>query len=245
MARGWGQRPITALAVVLAAGLAGPVYLLRFIPNAGWFIPLAVLLAVAGAAWLMWGYKARGGFGAALSTAAIAAFIGGALFMATYIVNGLDDGRMMILFLIAVTFAADTGAYITGKAMGSRKMAPNVSPNKTWEGAAGGLLAAVAAGALLGWAMFRFHHIVDDQPNTALVAGAAVGAVLGVTGQLGDLFESKLKRRAGLDDSGVIVPGHGGIMDRLDSMTFNLLAYLPALAAALVITGALPRFAPL
>ena len=221
MARGWGQRPYTVVAVVLAAGLAGPAH---FLPSSGLFMPLVVLLAGAGAAGLTWGYKARGVVGSALSTVAIALFIGGAMFVAVFIRDApFDDGRFMILFLIAITFATDTGAYLVGKAIGRRKMAPNVSPNKTWEGAAGGLLAAIAVGALfvLGASVLG----VVNARAEAIATFAALGAVLGVTGQLGDLFESKLKRRAGLDDSGVIVPGHGGAMDRLDSMTFNLLAF--------------------
>ena len=218
MARGWGQRPYTIVAVVLAAGLAGPAH---FLPNSGLFMPLVVLLAGAGAAGLTWGYKARGAVGSALSTVAIALFIGGAMFVAVFIRDApFDDGRFMILFLIAVTFATDTGAYLVGRAIGRRKMAPNVSPNKTWEGAVGGLLAAIAVGALMGLGTTAFGFTREP----AIWFLAALGAVLGMTGQLGDLFESRLKRRAGVDDSGVIVPGHGGVMDRLDSMTFNLLA---------------------
>ena len=227
MARGWEQRPVAIVAVVLAGGLAASGHLLA---DAGALVALAVLLGIVGAAGLMWGYKARGGVGAALSTAAIALFIGGAMFAAVFFRNaGDDDGRFMILFLIAVTFATDTGAYLVGRAIGRRKMAPNVSPNKTWEGAAGGLLAAVAVGMAVAWVASDFQPTVWD-----LVAMLAVGGTLGVTGQLGDLFESKLKRRAGLDDSGAIVPGHGGIMDRLDSMTFNLLAFGPAVGVVAV-----------
>lgn len=230
MARGWGQPPYTIVAVALAAVFAAGGHLL---PDAWLFTPpaiAAILLAGVGAFALLNGYRARGRFGSMLSTAAIALFIGGALFMATYIRNVPEDGRAITLFLIVITFATDTGAYLVGRVIGSRKMAPNISPNKTWEGAAGGLLAASAVGATLVWAASDFGSV-----NRGLIAMLALGATLGVTGQLGDLFVSKLKRRAGFDDSGVIVPGHGGILDRLDSMTFNLLALAPALEAAILV----------
>ena len=190
MARGWGQHPYTAVAVALAVGFAVAGHLLS---GDGLFALLAVWLGIGGAGVLLRGYGARGWIGSALSTGAIGLFIGAAMFVAASIRNAPgDDGRWAILFLIAVTFATDTGAYLVGKAIGSHKMAPNVSPNKTWEGAAGGLLAASAAGAAFGWWMTDFQPIASD-----LIAGLAVGAVLGVAGQFGDLFESKLKRRAG------------------------------------------------
>ena len=229
MARGWGQPPYAVVAIALAAIVAASGHLIPA-PESGLFTPLAILLGGIGALILLNGYRARGRFGSILSTVAIALFIGGALFMATSIRNGAEDGRAMILFLIAITFATDTGAYLVGKAIGRRKMAPRVSPNKTWEGAAGGLLAAGAMGVILIWVVSEFQPVIWD-----LIAMFAVGAALGVTGQFGDLFVSRLKRRARFDDSGFIVPGHGGLLDRLDSLTFNLLAFAPALAGAALV----------
>jgi len=99
------------------------------------------------------------------------------------------------------------------------KMAPSVSPGKTWEGAAGGLLAGV--GAAIG-----LIAILDPADSNVLWAAALLGTAIAVAGQVGDLLESKLKRLAGAKDSGVIVPGHGGLLDRLDSLLLTLpLAY--------------------
>ena len=175
MARGWGQPPYAVVAVALAAVVAASGHLIPA-PEAGLFMPLAILLGGIGAIILLNGYRARGRLGSILSTVAIALFIGGALFMATSIRNGAEGGREMILSLIAITFATDTGAYLVGKAIGRHKMAPRVSPNKTWEGAAGGLLAAGATGVILIWVVSEFQPVIWD-----LIAMFAVGAVLGVT----------------------------------------------------------------
>ena len=121
-------------------------------------------------------------------------------------------------------FAADACAYFTGKAFGRRKMAPSVSPGKTWEGAAGGLAGAIlAALALTALTDIPFH------------AGAAIGLGVGVgaLSQAGDLLESKLKRLADAKDSGAVLPGHGGLLDRLDSL-------LPVFALVYYAAGAWP-----
>lgn len=119
-----------------------------------------------------------------------------------------EDGRTAIFFLLAVVWATDTGAYFVGRVVGGAKLWPVVSPNKTWSGAIGGFAAGVIAGlvvaALLGVAL-----------NWQL---AAVAAVLSISGQAGDLFESWVKRRFGAKDASHLVPGHGGLMDRVDSL---------------------------
>jgi phosphatidate cytidylyltransferase len=125
----------------------------------------------------------------------------------------LDDGRQWVMYLFAVTFASDTSAYLVGRGIGRLKLAPGISAGKTWEGAAGGvagsIAASVAAIALLSLDVSLFEAI-------------GAGAALSIVGQLGDLGESRLKRLAGAKDSGVAVPGHGGVMDRLDSIVWNL-----------------------
>ena len=136
--------------------------------------------------------------------------------------SGGDSGRDWLLFALLVTFATDTGAFFTGWAIGRHRMAPSISPNKTWEGAIGGLAwavgVAVALGALLGL-------------SVPLWQSALVGLAVGGSAQLGDLTESRLKRAAGAKEAGSIVPGHGGILDRLDSIVFTLpvVYYLVAL----------------
>ena len=124
-----------------------------------------------------------------------------------------DLGRNWLLFAMLVTFAVDTGAYMVGRTVGSRPMAPRISPNKTWEGSVGGFVSAVAAALVLGL-VFDLGIPVWQQ--------AVIGAVLGVVAQLGDLIESKLKRFAEVKDAGSIIPGHGGLLDRLDSMLLSL-----------------------
>ena len=128
--------------------------------------------------------------------------------------EGIDNaGRNWLLFTLAGTSASDTGAYAVGRLIGRHRMTPTLSPNKTWEGAAGGLMASVAAmlavGALLELGVAAWQH-------------AVVAIVVAVVAQFGDLFESFLKRRADAKDSGSIMPGHGGLLDRIDSVLFAL-----------------------
>jgi len=117
------------------------------------------------------------------------------------------------LCAVLITFATDTGAYLVGRAVGSRPMAPSVSPNKTWEGALGGFVLAVAAALVLG--------LVFDL-GIKVWQLAVTGGVVGVVAQWGDLIVSKLKRIADVKDTGSIIPGHGGLLDRLDSMLLAL-----------------------
>ena len=119
-------------------------------------------------------------------------------------------GSGSMLLLLGPIWACDSGAYFVGRAIGKHPLAPVVSPNKTWEGSVGGFVASVAAAVVIGrWAL--------DLP---VLAGVGAGAILGVLGQFGDLAESALKRSAGVKDSGRLIPGHGGLLDRLDSLTF-------------------------
>lgn len=104
-------------------------------------------------------------------------------------------------------WAGDTAAIFAGKALGKHKLAPSISPNKTWEGSIANLLAAVAAAAALG-------YFLKYPMDKMLILGVSCGVI----GQLGDLFESYLKRQTGVKDSGNLLPGHGGVFDRLDSL---------------------------
>ncbi|HEV7633796.1 MAG TPA: phosphatidate cytidylyltransferase [Steroidobacteraceae bacterium] len=118
------------------------------------------------------------------------------------------QGAEWTLFLLFLVWAADTGAFIAGKALGRHKLAPRVSPGKTWEGAAGGIV----LGGLFAWLAAGWFV----QPAVSFVAVSLVVVVFSI---IGDLTESMLKRYAGLKDSGQLIPGHGGIMDRMDSIT--------------------------
>ncbi|GAB4364169.1 MAG: hypothetical protein Kow00128_05650 [Deltaproteobacteria bacterium] len=136
----------------------------------------------------------------------------------------LPDGRYWVLLGLAAIAAGDTAAYFTGKAFGRRPLAPRVSPNKTVEGALGGLAASLLAGIGIAAALL---------PAVSRGEAALASVVLGATGQAGDLFESWLKRKAGVKDSGSILPGHGGMFDRADAA----IAAGPVLYLAAVLSG--------
>jgi phosphatidate cytidylyltransferase len=134
-----------------------------------------------------------------------------------------DAGPWLLLALAALVWVADISAYFAGKRFGRHKLAPAVSPGKTWEGVAGGLVGVAIYGAILCWAASRW-----ETPLTPLFAYAAgfpaIVAMLVLTGVsiVGDLFESWMKRGAGLKDSSNLLPGHGGILDRVDALTSSL-----------------------
>ncbi|WP_408606101.1 phosphatidate cytidylyltransferase [Elstera litoralis] len=118
----------------------------------------------------------------------------------------MPDGREMVLWLMGVVWATDTGAYFVGRMIGGPRLAPTISPNKTWAGLIGGMAAAAGIAALIGSAVGGSGAVL------ALWGGLAVVA------QTGDLAESALKRHAGVKDSGRMIPGHGGILDRVDGL---------------------------
>jgi phosphatidate cytidylyltransferase len=122
--------------------------------------------------------------------------------------QGFAGGPQMVLWLVLMVIAADVGAYFAGRSLGRRKLAPRVSPGKTWEGAMGGLSMV----ALVAWAGAAHFGL---PPLAVVVFGCAVG----VFSIIGDLTESMFKRAAGLKDSGALLPGHGGLLDRIDSVT--------------------------
>jgi len=132
--------------------------------------------------------------------------------------DGGTDGMAWIFFLLCIIFAGDIAAYYVGSHLGRRKLCPRVSPGKTVEGAAGGL-----AGNLLIGAIFKALFLPDLSWGLCLLFFVLAGAA----GQVGDLFESTLKRTSGIKDSGFILPGHGGILDRIDALLFAApVAYL-------------------
>jgi phosphatidate cytidylyltransferase len=118
----------------------------------------------------------------------------------------------LLSFFFLVIMGSDTGAYYTGRAFGKHKLAPGVSPGKTWEGAVGGMLASLAVAALAHYWFFA---------ELPLKVALPLAFVMNVLGVLGDLTESALKRGAGAKDAARILPGHGGLLDRLDSLLFN------------------------
>jgi len=116
-------------------------------------------------------------------------------------------GSIMLLFALVITWAGDTAAYFVGRAMGKHPLAPHISPKKTWEGSVGSMLGSL----IVAWAFSYWIRI----PLGHLVAMAVIGNVVG---QMGDLLESAYKRSAGVKDSGGLLPGHGGVLDRMDAL---------------------------
>jgi phosphatidate cytidylyltransferase len=129
----------------------------------------------------------------------------------TLLLYRLPDGADLVLLLVGVTWIGESVAYLVGSAVGRHKLAPVISPNKTVEGGVAQLVASVAGSLVLGaW--------LADWPAGR---SAAAGALLGVVGQVGDLAESAMKRSVGVKDAGNLIPGHGGVLDRVDGLLFN------------------------
>jgi phosphatidate cytidylyltransferase len=235
MAEQRGLRPFTLAAAALAALLVLLATALPSAPEATPFLWLAVMVSVlALSAASIWLRGVEGGPLTAVGTTALAALLlGGTLSYAVFLrhlphtlpdalVTGAGPpnarlaGALLVGFPLILTWVSDSGAYFGGRAFGRRKLIPSVSPGKTVAGAVAGVLSAVAAGAFYGWLLGAWA----DLP-VGWVAGAAGGALVSIVGQIGDLVESLLKREAGVKDSGALFPGHGGLLDRVDSLLFT------------------------
>ena len=141
-------------------------------------------------------------------------------------------GSFLILYLLLVVWAGDILAYFVGKSVGRHLMAPRISPKKTWEGAAASLVASMAVGGamfyyssslstrLLSWGLIERRDGMFGLERPGMASALVLTAVLNVAAQLGDLVESLIKRGAGVKDSGTILPGHGGMLDRIDALLF-------------------------
>jgi phosphatidate cytidylyltransferase len=148
-----------------------------------------------------------------VSLAVLGAVYPGLLLSALVPLRGMPLGQWWLVLALTVTWANDTGAYFAGRAFGSHKLYPRISPSKTWEGAIGGALASIL-GACVVQQFWLYPHL-------ALWQAALIGAGAALLGPLGDLSESMLKRAFGAKDSGRLLPGHGGLLDRLDALMFN------------------------
>lgn len=152
------------------------------------------------ALWITLGLPYMGGFGLSL----------------LWIRNMPDYGLAMLCYLVFAIWATDIGAYMIGKAVGGPKLAPAISPNKTWSGFLGGMISA----SLMGYAVAWYFGL-----NTPLyLAGLAL--ILAPVAQFGDLFESHIKRRSGVKESGDLIPGHGGVLDRIDGLIFAAIFFV-------------------
>lgn len=162
--------------------------------------------------WLLSRRQKEGAFTSWAWTIAGILYVG---WLLSYLValRGLDAGRNWVFFALFVTWVSDTTAFFIGRRFGRHKMAPNISPGKTWEGATGGILGAIIM-SILFFTPTPFH--------LPLIYWQAIllSILVSIFGQVGDLVESLLKRSMGVKDSGKLMPGHGGILDRMDSVVF-------------------------
>lgn len=185
--------------------VAGLFCVLAVIPEtrAPLFALAALFWLVAAPLWLARGVSAHQA--AALAAAGLLVLIPAALAMVSL-------KPEQVLAILVLVWIADSAAYFVGRNWGRRQLAPRVSPGKTWEGAAGGVGGALAYAIILS-------VLVEGRFRVAYLAAAALLAVVSI---VGDLFESALKRQAAVKDSGALLPGHGGILDRIDSATSTL-----------------------
>ncbi len=190
---GWFSMALIALNLVF-----GPADLT--VPLFAGLVVTAALLSIFGR-WSWW--QVGGIFYSGLSAIALSA------------IRGEDSlGFVAMLFVFVVVWSTDILAYFVGRAIGGPKLAPRISPGKTWSGAIGGTVAGVAGGMIV--ALMHFQDVGIWIPTVALA--------LSVSSQIGDLFESFIKRRFGVKDSSNLIPGHGGVMDRVDGLVFACFA---------------------
>ncbi|HSV73207.1 MAG TPA: phosphatidate cytidylyltransferase [Chthonomonadales bacterium] len=135
--------------------------------------------------------------------------------MHTGLVPGADQGSFLVMLATLSSWAADSMALFSGRSFGRRKLAPWLSPNKTIEGSVGGLAGALAVGVIGGALLLG-----------SALSGLVIGVVAGILGQMGDLWKSAIKREAGVKDFGSLIPGHGGVLDRFDSLLFTATALM-------------------
>jgi len=246
LARHRGDRPFAVLGILATVG----VVLLATARPVPWEVgaPLALvvlsvaLLALGGAVWTRWPEGAPLASVGVTLTGVI--YLGFTLSFVPLLrdagtsapgLSGRGAGKEAAFLLIPLlaTWAGDSAAYFAGRAWGRARLAPSVSPGKTVVGAVAGLIGSGCAAAVVAW------WAVGGASSMGPTVGAAllVGIVVGAAGQLGDLVESVLKREAGVKDSGTLLPGHGGVLDRVDSLLFAIPITWLLLMAAGVLEG--------
>lgn len=208
-------------ALVLAAVWLTPI-------NGPWLPALLIPVAVL---WLLMPLQLRRFPACGAPPRALMAVAGQLMIASTLLavvtLHAEPGGVRKLLFVLILVFAADTGAYFAGRRFGRRKLAPQISPGKTVEGAIGGL-ALVAV-----WALVAGPHAFTLDGAAATVQFVVLAMIVGVVSIIGDLTESMLKRAVGLKDSGRLLPGHGGVLDRVDS----IVAAVPVMLVGLQLAG--------
>jgi phosphatidate cytidylyltransferase len=238
---GWGFAGFVALAVVLMALEWARLSTLRFGRQSGWIAGGAVLVVGSSATLLIAAGRPEAALGCLLGGALLSGLVAwaaggpplwtglgvdyvGLPALALLWLRAVPEmGLGLLLWLLIVVWTTDTAAYFAGRSLGGPRLAPAISPSKTWSGLCGGMLGAALTGALAAWLL----------GSERLLQAAGLGAVLAVVAQLGDLTESAFKRLAGVKDSGTLIPGHGGLLDRVDGLLFAA----PALALVGLMAG--------
>jgi phosphatidate cytidylyltransferase len=215
---GVGAALTASFATSLYAGLGEDGKPLRWMPTPELALVLGIGLICSAPLWT----SGRPLVESTANTVFGAVYVGWLLGYAIWL-QGRVDGPQLVLFLVGVTWAGESAAYLVGSSVGRHRLAPILSPRKTLEGAVAQVIVSVAAALVLAaWL----------QPACSLAGAAGGGALLGVIGQVGDLAESAIKRSIGTKDTGGLIPGHGGMLDRIDSLLFNAPAlYLYSLYA--------------
>jgi phosphatidate cytidylyltransferase len=239
LSEGYGIRPfrwptyvfVAILFLVLAVNPASRTPLLSTANLVGFSVFAAAMAAFI---FLTIGMR-RADFSTAFPAAMVSVFAFGYIALPLGILVQLREqwrGAFWLLFLLLLVWAGDIFAYFVGRSLGRHLMSPRISPKKTWEGAAASLLASLA----VGWLLFQYSlplstmllnaHLIEqrdgffDLQKPVLWPVLVLAAVLNIAAQLGDLVESLIKRGAGVKDSGAILPGHGGMLDRIDALLF-------------------------
>ena len=214
-----GQRTLSAIVMLAVAG--GALWL------GGWFWALLVGVLASG---VMFEWRRLAARIAQRQSALFLWNIGGLIYicfasaMLLFLRSPMFFPLIAILSIILAVIATDIGAYFAGRAIGGPKIAPSISPSKTWAGLGGGIVAAsLTIAALMAWQQMpdaapAGNFAVHEKPMPDFREAAIFGTFVAVVAQAGDFFESWMKRRAGVKDSGSLIPGHGGLFDRLDGL---------------------------
>jgi phosphatidate cytidylyltransferase len=236
---GWAYVLVVALVASLAVGEFGALFRHSGLRPSLWIMIVGTLVLVASRwapgsvdlplvlagvclaaiTWHLVDYER----GAERSGTDFAVTVGGTLYvgwLASYLValRGIADGEWWVLLALPTTWISDSAAYFIGRAYGRHAMAPRLSPKKTWEGYLAGIVGGVAAGWALGVGL---NALAGPSSLVTGVHGAALGIVIGLLSTLGDLGISMIKREVGVKDTGRLIPGHGGALDRIDSLLWS------------------------